>query len=89
MHYTVDMARQQTSVSVSFRTGAIKLRKLDALARQQHRDRTQLIEEAIDQYIELQKLHLERIDEGIRAADQGDFATEEEVRTEFARWRKE
>jgi hypothetical protein len=30
---------------------------------------------------------LERIDEGIAAAERGDFATEEEVRAEFARWR--
>lgn len=82
------MARQQPSISVSFRTGRTKLRKLDALARQQHRDRTQLIEEAIDQYLELQKLHLERIDEGIQAADRGEFATDEEVREEFTRWRQ-
>jgi predicted transcriptional regulator len=82
------MARQEPSVSVSFRTGRTKIRKLDALAHQQHRDRTQLIEEAIDQYIELQKLHLERINEGIQAAEQGDFATEEEVRAEFSRWRQ-
>jgi RHH-type transcriptional regulator, rel operon repressor / antitoxin RelB len=87
LQYNVDMARQQPSISVSFRTGKTKLRKLDALARQQKRDRTQLIEEAIDQYIELQKFHLERIDEGIHAADRGDFATDEEVLAEFARWR--
>jgi predicted transcriptional regulator len=28
-----------------------------------------------------------RIDEGIAADERGDFATEEEVRSEFARWR--
>ena len=88
MQYNVDMARQQPSVSVSFRTGKAELRKLDTLARQQRRDRTQVIEEAIEQYIALHKLYLEQIDEGIKAADQGDFATEEEVRAEFARWRK-
>jgi predicted transcriptional regulator len=31
--------------------------------------------------------NLARIDEGIAAAERGDFATEEEVRAEFARWR--
>ncbi|MFY9746784.1 MAG: hypothetical protein WAK25_10910, partial [Acidobacteriaceae bacterium] len=30
---------------------------------------------------------LARINEGIAAADRGDFATEEEVQAEFARWR--
>jgi len=82
------MAKEQLSISVSFRTGRGLVRKLDALARQQKRDRTQLIEDAIEQYIALQKVHLARIDEGIAAAEQEDFATEEEVRTEFARWRQ-
>ncbi len=88
MQYNVGMTRHQQSVSISFRTGKTELRKLDTLARRQKRDRTQLIEEAIEQYIALHKLYLEQIDEGLRAADQGDFATEEEVRAEFARWRK-
>jgi len=88
MSYNVDMAKEQVSVSVSFRTGRGQVRKLDALARQQKRDRTQLIEEAIEQYIELQKVHLARIDEGIAAAEQENFATEEEVHAEFARWRQ-
>jgi predicted transcriptional regulator len=82
------MAKEQLSVSISFRTGQAQVRKLDALARRQRRDRTQLIEDAIEQYIALQKLHLARIDEGLAAAEHGDFATEEEVRSEFARWRR-
>lgn len=82
------MAETKANVSVSFRTRKAQLHQLDALARQQHRDRTQLIEEAIEQYIALQHLHLARIDEGIQAADRGEFATEEQVQAEFARWRK-
>lgn len=82
------MRNIQTSVSVSFRTRKTQINQLDALAKQQHRDRTQLIEEALDQYLALQQLHLARIDEGIQAADRGEFATEEQVQAEFARWRK-
>jgi predicted transcriptional regulator len=82
------MARTQTNVSVSFRTRKAQIDQLDQLARQQRRDRTQLIEEAIEQYLELEHLQLARIDEGIAAADRGEFATEEEVQAEFARWRK-
>ena len=51
-------------------------------------DRTQLIGEAIERYIALQKAHLSRIDEGITAADRGDFASEKEMQAEFAKWRK-
>lgn len=75
-------------MSVSFRTERAQIEQLDALAKQQHRDRTQLIEEAIEQYLELQRMYLAKIDEGIAAADRGDFATEEEVQAQFARWRK-
>lgn len=81
------MAKAQTNVSISFRAGRTQIRQLDALAKRQRRDRTQLIEEAIEQYLALQQMHLARIDDGIAAADAGDFATEEEVQSEFARWR--
>jgi predicted transcriptional regulator len=82
------MRDSKTNVSVSFRTRKGQIHQLDVLAKQQRRDRTQLIEEAIEQYVALQHLHLARIDEGIQAADCGDFATEEQVQAEFARWRK-
>ena len=82
------MRNTQTNMSVSFRTKKVQIQQLDTIAKQQHRDRTQLIEEAIDQYLALQHLHLARIDEGIQAADSGEFATDEQVQAEFSRWRK-
>jgi predicted transcriptional regulator len=75
-------------VSVSFRTDAKKVKQLDMLARRQRRDRTQLIDEAIENYLEVQQRHARQIDAGLRAAEAGEFASEEEVRAEFARWRK-
>lgn len=82
------MPRARANTSVSFRAPQQQIQKLDALAKQQRRDRTQLIAEAIDQYIELQDVHLARIEEGIAAADRGEFASEKEVQAEFARWRR-
>jgi predicted transcriptional regulator len=79
---------RQTNVSISFRTGKAKIDQLDQFARQQGRDRTQLIEEAIEQYLALERLHLARIEEGLADAGNGEFATDEEVQAEFARWRK-
>jgi predicted transcriptional regulator len=61
---------------------------MDTLAKRQRRDRTQLIGEALDQYLALQDVHLARIEEGIRADERGDYASEQEVEAEFARWRK-
>lgn len=88
MHYNRDMRNAQSSISVSFRTKKAQIQQLDAFAKQQHRDRTQLLEEAIEQYLALQQIYLARIDEGIQAADREEFATEEQIQTEFARWRK-
>lgn len=82
------MARTQTNVSVSFRASKIQIDQLDQLARQQRRGRTQLIEDAIEQYLELERIHLAKIDEGIESADRGEFVSDDEVQAEFARWRK-
>jgi predicted transcriptional regulator len=82
------MPRTRANTSVSFRAPQHQVKRLDLLAKRQRRDRTQLIGEAIDQYLELQDVHLARIEEGIADADNGKFASEEEVNTEFARWRK-
>ncbi len=75
------------TVSVSFRTEPVKVEKLDELARNSRRDRTQLINEALDHYLYPQEQNLRKIDEGIRAANAGEFATDEEVEAEFAKWR--
>ena len=82
------MANPKSNISVSFRAPKSQINKLDVLARRQRRDRTQLIGEAIEQYLELQDVHLARIDEGIADANNGNFASEAEVGAEFARWRK-
>ena len=74
--------------SISFRAPQRQVKRLDSLAKRQRRNRTQLIGDAIDQYLELHDVHLARIREGIEAAGRGDFASEEEVAAEFARWRK-
>jgi predicted transcriptional regulator len=38
--------------------------------------------------LRLDEEDLARIEAGMEAADKGDFASEEEVRAEFARWRE-
>ena len=84
MYYNAYMEK----VSVSSRTDQKRLKQLDALAKRQRRDRTQLIDEALENYLEAQQRHTRQIDLGIRAAEAGEFASEDEVRAEFALWRK-
>lgn len=82
------MPKTPATTSISFRAPQNHIKRLDSLARRQRRDRTQLIGEAIEQYLELQDLHLAQIREGIEADERGDYASEQEVEAEFARWRK-
>lgn len=72
-------------VSVSFRTDQKKVKQLDSLAKRQHRARTQLIDEALENYLEVQKWQMEEIKTAIREADAGNFAPDEEVRAVFNR----
>lgn len=76
-------------VTVSFRTEETQLQELDELAASVRRNRTQLIDEAIGDFLWLQAKHRRQVEEGLRAAEARDFATEEEVQAAFALWRKE
>lgn len=65
--------------SVSFRTLASKLKKLDKLAEAQNRDRSFILNEAIDQYLDVQEYHLNLIEQGMREAEAGQLISHEEV----------
>jgi predicted transcriptional regulator len=71
--------------TVSFRLKAEKVAALDKLAKAQTRDRTFLLNEAVDAYLDVQRWHIEHINEGLRQADAGMGANHAEVR---AKWRR-
>ena len=75
------------TVNISFRADKKSAAKLDSLAKATGRSRTEVIEQALESHFFLQKLVLAKIDAGIKDAEEGNFATEEEVQAEFARWR--
>ena len=74
--------------TISFRLDAKKRKALDALAQAQDRDRTYVLNEAIDAYLDVHQWQIEHVNEGIRQADAGEFATDAEVAAAFSRWRK-
>jgi predicted transcriptional regulator len=55
------------------------LQALDRLARRTERSRDDIIGQALRDYLELQAWQAEKINEGIAAADRGEFASEEEI----------
>lgn len=73
--------------AITVRMDAEKRNALDALARVVQRDRSYLINEAIDAYLAVHSWQLAHIEEGVRQAEAGEFATNEEVAAEYAKWR--
>jgi len=61
------------------RADSKKVRQLDKLAKLEHRSRNYLVNQAIDQLLEMQAWQVERTKEGIKAADDGRFASDAEM----------
>lgn len=60
--------------------------RLQRLAEATGRPKSWYIRQALDAYLSQEEWMVKAIHEGIRAAEAGEFASEEEVRAVFARW---
>lgn len=69
--------------SVSFRIEVDKLALLDHLAAVADRDRSYLLNEAVDRFLEVRRWQAEEIRKAIAEADAGEFATDDEVRAAY------
>lgn len=74
--------------TITFRVDAQKRKALDAIAAGIDRDRSYVLNEAINNYLEVHQWQMAHIKEGLRQAEAGEFAKESEVTSAFARWRK-
>jgi predicted transcriptional regulator len=73
--------------TISFRLESEKVAALDALADSMDRDRTYLLSEAIQAYLETQQWHLEQIKAGIAEADAGQLVDHASVKSMASKWR--
>jgi predicted transcriptional regulator len=71
--------------NITFRLDSDRRVALDAIAAGLDRDRSYIINEAINLYLEVYHWQIEEIQRGVAEADAGDFATEDEVQAVFAR----
>jgi predicted transcriptional regulator len=74
--------------TVSFRIRTEAVETLDALAETMDRDRTYLLNEAVERYLELNEYHIKLIKKGLRAAEAGDFVPHAEMKKLIARMRR-
>ena len=74
--------------TVTFRVDSDKKDALDTIAVGLDRDRSYVLNQAIDAYIETHRWQIEHLREGVRQADAGEFASAEDVAAAFAKPRK-
>ncbi len=74
------------SATVSAKLEPAIAEKLDLLAKATARSRSFLVAEAIETYVKDQAWQIQAIQEGIKEADRGNFATDEEVEKVFKKW---
>lgn len=65
--------------NISFRTRASQIKVLDTLAASLDRDRSYVLNEALTAYVELYRWQMEHIKEGLRQADAGEYAPDEDI----------
>jgi RHH-type transcriptional regulator, rel operon repressor / antitoxin RelB len=73
--------------SVSFLIESDKVGKLDSLASNQERDRSFILNAAVDQYLDLNAYHTRIIEEGIADAEAGRLVPFDEVKRQLAEQR--
>ncbi len=60
--------------------------RLEKLAKATDRSRSWLVADAVRRYVDEESWQVAAIEEGVRQADAGNFATADEVKTAFAAW---
>ena len=74
--------------TVSFRLDARKVKALDTIAKSVRRDRTFLLDEAVQYYIHLHEWQLKQIQESIVEADAGRLLDHAQVKKIVREWRR-
>ena len=74
--------------TISFKTKDSTKEKLDFLASQQNRDRSFIINQALDYYISLYEWQMAHIQKGVKQAENNEFADAREVQAAFDKWKR-
>jgi RHH-type transcriptional regulator, rel operon repressor / antitoxin RelB len=86
LYYSV-LFHHMNKQTVSFRLDADKVDALDSLAKTLDRDRTYLLNQAVEAYLEVQQWQLDHIRTGIRQADAGNLVDHAQVKRRAGKWR--
>lgn len=71
--------------NINFKTDSAKVKALDRLGQSMRRDRTFLLNEAVDQYLAVQEYHLQEIEKGLAQIRTGKTQDYETVKASWMR----
>lgn len=74
------------TATVSAKLDSEVAKKLELLVKATARSKSFLVAEAIESYVEDQAWQIKAIEEGIKEAEGGKFATERQVKKTFKKW---
>jgi predicted transcriptional regulator len=69
--------------TVTFRADSRKVKALDRLARALDRDRSFLLNEAVEHYLSVQQYHVEQIERGLEEAREGKLLDYDKVKSDW------
>lgn len=69
--------------TITFRANPKKIKALDRLARSLDRDRSYLLNEAVEQYLSVHEYHLEQIEKGLEEARAGKLVDYDKVKADW------
>jgi predicted transcriptional regulator len=73
-------------VNVTFRMGKDRIEALDELGKCYDRDRSYLVNEAVEEYLVRRQWQVEEVKRALAEVEEGKFLTEEELLNEVASW---
>ncbi len=79
-------ANDKQVVSITFKTEQQKREALDQIAEALDRDRSYILNEAINHYLDHYHWQVKQIEKGIAAAEAGNFSTDAEIQAAIAKW---
>jgi len=83
------MPTAQTSRTISFRIAEEKVAALDSIAKTMDRDRSYLLNEAVENYLAEQQQFAALVEEGLEASRQGKLIEDEDVLSLIDSWSSE
>lgn len=73
-------------VNVTFRMGKDRIAALDELGKCYDRDRSYLVNEAVEEYLARREWQLEEVKRAFAEVEQGQFLTDEEFEADMKTW---